>query len=304
MDALGWDACDVILINGDAYIDHVSFGAALIGRLLEAHGFRVGIISQPRWRSVEDFRRLGAPRVMWGVTAGNMDSLVNHYTSDRKIRSDDAYTAGGEAGRRPDRAVAVYAHRCREATPGVPVIIGGIEASTGRVAHYDYWSDKVRKSVLIESKADLLLFGNAERAICKVAERLAAGEPIREIRDLRGTAFLRDGVPEGWFEQDAATVDTPGPVDPLPNPYEMKEEAACETAEPPAPSLVQLRPRRGPRERTVLRLPSHAEVSEDPVLYAHASRVVHRESKSLTTPARSSSVRGAATSGSIPLPCR
>ena len=183
MDALGWDFCDVILINGDAYVDHASFGAALIGRLLEAHGFRVGVISQPRWRSVEDFRRLGAPRVMWGVTAGNMDSLVNHYTSDRKIRSDDAYTAGGEAGRRPDRAVAVYAHRCREAAPGVPVIVGGIEASLRRVAHYDYWSDKVRKSVLIDSKADLLLFGNAERAICKIAERLAAGESIREIRD-------------------------------------------------------------------------------------------------------------------------
>ena len=170
-----------------------------------------------------------------GVTAGNMDSLVNHYTSDRKIRSDDAYTAGGEAGRRPDRAVAVYAHRCREAAPGVPVIVGGIEASLRRVAHYDYWSDKVRKSVLIDSKADLLLFGNAERAICKIAERLAAGESIREIRDLRGTAYLRDGVPDGWFEQDTSTVDTPGPVEPLPNPYEMTEEAACDGPEQPSP---------------------------------------------------------------------
>ena len=282
MRALGWDTCDVVLVNGDAYVDHVSFGAALIGRLLEAHGFRVGIISQPDWRRVDDFRELGRPNVMWGVTAGNMDSLVNHYTSDRKIRSDDAYTPDGAAGERPDRAVAVYAHRCREAFSGVPVVIGGIEASLRRVAHYDYWSDKVRKSVLIDSKADMLLFGNAERAICQLAERLHMGESIRDITEIRGTAYLRHGLPEGWREQDSSTVDTPGALTPRVDPYAMEANAAnptCATDSPaPAPALVTLRPSAHPRAKTALRLPSHEQVASDPVLSAHASRVVHRES--------------------------
>lgn len=159
MDALGWDACDIILVSGDAYIDHPSFGIALIGRVLEAQGFRVGIIAQPDWKSAQPFRVLGKPKLYFGVTSGNMDSMVNRYTAERKIRSDDAYTPGGKAGKRPDRALVVYAQRAKEAYPGIPVVVGSIEASLRRVAHYDYWSDKVRRSVLPDSKADILVYG-------------------------------------------------------------------------------------------------------------------------------------------------
>ena len=165
MDALGWDSCDIIIVTGDAYIDHPSFGMALVGRLLERHGFRVGILDQPDWRSADAFRELGRPNLMWGVTAGNMDSMVYRYTSDKKIRSDDAYSPNGAAGLRPDRSTLVYTQRCREAHGDVPVVIGGIEASLRRIAHYDYWSDKVRRSMLVASHADLLVYGNAERAI-------------------------------------------------------------------------------------------------------------------------------------------
>ena len=178
METLGWDACDIIIVSGDAYIDHPSFGAAIIGRVLEAQGFKVGIIAQPDWKSVHDFRTLGRPKLYFGVTSGNMDSMVNRYTAERKIRSDDAYTPGGVAGKRPDRALLVYAQRVKEAYPGIPVVIGSIEASLRRVAHYDYWSDKVRRSVLPDSKADLLVYGNAERAIVELSHRLAAGEKI------------------------------------------------------------------------------------------------------------------------------
>ena len=165
MEALGWDACDVIVVTGDAYVDHPSFGMAVIGRVLEAQGFRVGIIAQPDWNDVESFRVLGRPTLFFGVAAGNMDSMINHYTADRKIRSDDAYTPGGAAGKRPDRATLVYTQRCQEAFKDVPVVIGGIEASLRRIAHYDYWQDKVRRSILVDAKCDLLLYGNAERAI-------------------------------------------------------------------------------------------------------------------------------------------
>src|SRR5476649_543478 len=221
MDALGWDACDVILITGDAYIDHPSFGMALVGRLLEAQGYRVGIISQPDWLSADAFRVLGKPKLYFGITAGNMDSMVNRYTSDRKIRSDDAYTANGEPNKRPDRAVTVYSQRAREAFPGTPVVIGSIEASLRRIAHYDYWSDKVRRSVLVDAKADLLLFGNAERAIVELTHRLAKGEPISNIRDLRGSAFMapHGWRPGDWTEADSTTVDTPGAIHPHPDPY-------------------------------------------------------------------------------------
>ncbi|MFM2341832.1 MAG: hypothetical protein RLZZ592_1485, partial [Pseudomonadota bacterium] len=195
MDQLGWDSCDVIIVTGDAYVDHPSFGMAVIGRTLEAQGFRVGIIAQPDWNSAEPFRALGRPNLFFGVAAGNMDSMINHYTADRKIRSDDAYTPGGVAGKRPDRATLVYTQRCREAFKDVPVIAGGIEASLRRIAHYDYWSDKVRRSILPDSKADLLVFGNAERALVALAHRLAKGEAINDIRDLRGTAFM---VKSGW----------------------------------------------------------------------------------------------------------
>jgi uncharacterized radical SAM protein YgiQ len=200
MEELGWDSCDVIIVSGDAYVDHPSFGAALIGRVLEAQGFRVGIIAQPDWTGPDDFVRLGKPNLMFAVTSGNMDSMVNRYTADRRRRSDDAYSPGGTADRRPDRAVLVYANRCRQAFPGVPVVLGGVEASLRRVAHYDYWSDKVRRSVLLDSKADLLLYGNAERAICELAHRLAAGEPVSGIQDIRGTAFVRPhGEESGEF---------------------------------------------------------------------------------------------------------
>ena len=254
MDALGWDSCDVIIVSGDAYVDHVSFGTALIGRLLEALGFRVGILAQPDWRDPEAFLPLGVPNLMWGVSAGNMDSMVNRYTSDRKIRRDDAYTPGGVAGRRPDRAVLVYSQRCREVAPQVPIIIGGIEASLRRIAHYDYWSDKVRRSILVDSKADLLLYGNAERAIADVARRLGAGEGIDSITDLRGTAFMRSQRPADWAEIDSAEVDIPS-------------------------GLVALRRRapEQPRERTVIRMPSFEAVRSDAVLYAHASRILHQE---------------------------
>ncbi|HLF92577.1 MAG TPA: YgiQ family radical SAM protein, partial [Planctomycetota bacterium] len=169
MEALGWDSCDVILVTGDAYVDHPSFGMAIVGRLLEAQGFRVGMISQPDWRTADPFRALGRPNLFFGITAGNMDSMVNRYTSDRRMRSDDAYTPGGEGGRRPDRSVIVYTQKVREAYRDVPIVIGGIEASLRRIAHYDHWSEKVRRSILVDSQADLLVYGNAERAIVEIA---------------------------------------------------------------------------------------------------------------------------------------
>jgi uncharacterized radical SAM protein YgiQ len=222
MDDLGWDACDVIIVTGDAYVDHPSFGMAIVGRVLEAQGFRVGIIAQPDWHSTRDFMKLGRPNLFFGITGGNMDSLVNRYTSDRRIRSDDAYTPHGVAGARPDRCVIVYAQRAREACKDVPIVIGGIEASLRRIAHYDYWSEKVRRSVLMDAKADLLVFGNAERQICEIAHRLAAGKRIEEIDDLRGTAFARKGTPEGWIEIDSTSIDTPGRLNPPVDPYAMR----------------------------------------------------------------------------------
>lgn len=295
MAKLGWDACDVVLVTGDAYIDHPSFGMALVGRLLEALGLRVGIISQPDWKSADPFRVLGRPRLFFGITAGNMDSLVNRYTADRKIRSDDAYTPGAEAGRRPDRAVTVYAQRAREAFPDANVVIGSIEASLRRIAHYDYWSDKVRRSVLLDSKADMLLFGNAERALVALALRLQAGEEIAAIRDLRGTAFMtRPGwLPAtDWDEQDSLTLDRPGPVGTHPDPYMMEAEVGVSAgaATATAGGVADAQPirlvsaaeraaaRRARRAFTVIRLPSFEVVSADPVMYAHASRVFHLES--------------------------
>ncbi|MCC7684130.1 YgiQ family radical SAM protein [Janthinobacterium sp. FW305-128] len=294
MDALGWDQCDVILVTGDAYIDHPSFGMALVGRLLEAQGYRVGIISQPDWLSADAFRILGKPRLYYGITAGNMDSMVNQYTADRKIRSDDAYTANAEPNKRPDRAVTVYAQRAREAYSDVPIVIGSIEASLRRIAHYDYWSDKVRRSVLPDSKADLLIFGNAERALVDLTHRLAAGEAIKDIRDLRGTAFM---VPAGWLPGDgwgvhnSTRVDVPGKIDPHYSPYEMVQEdkTACATenasksAEVIKPIRIMSREERlamakEKHDKTVVRLPAYDVVKDDPVMYAHASRVFHLES--------------------------
>ena len=274
MDALGWDACDVILVTGDAYIDHPAFGMALIGRLLEANGFRVGILAQPDWDSAEPFRALGPPALFFGVTAGNMDSLVNQFTSDKKPRSDDAYTPGGEPNRRPSRACIVYAQRCREAYPEVPIVIGGIEASLRRIAHYDYWSDRVRRSILVDSAADLLVYGNAERQIVEIAHRLGRREPIASLNDIRGSAFRSQGLREGFVEVDSTSVDTPGPLAPALDPYAGESERRA------AAPIVSLRrkPLRLDRAKTVLRLPSFEDVKRDPVLYAHASRVLHAES--------------------------
>lgn len=287
MTALGWDACDIILITGDAYIDHPSFGMALVGRLLEAQGYRVGIISQPDWQSVDAFRELGQPTLYFGVTAGNMDSMVNRYTADRKIRSDDAYTAHAAPNKRPDRAVTVYAQRCREAFPGTPVIIGSIEASLRRIAHYDYWSDTVRRSVLPDSKADLLIFGNAERALLDITHRLARGEMIGDIRDVRGTGFMvsRDWKPdETWIEALSTELDTPGAIDAHVDPYAMSSSTPT-TQTPQGTAPVRLLPkaerlaaRQELRARTVIRLPDYDQVKNNPVLYAHASRVFHLES--------------------------
>ncbi|WP_110958583.1 YgiQ family radical SAM protein [Acidovorax sp. ST3] len=316
MEKLGWDSCDIILVTGDAYVDHPSFGMAVIGRTLEAQGFRVGIIAQPDWQSAEPFKVLGKPNLFWGVTAGNMDSMINRYTADRKIRSDDAYTPGDVGGKRPDRAAIVYSQRCREAYKDVPIILGGIEGSLRRIAHYDYWSDKVRRSIVVDSKCDLLLYGNAERALVEVAHRIAAREPVEKITDVRGTAFVRrpdDESGKGWFEIDSTTVDEPGRVEAHINPYMTTSEQAAaqgstcskdggsatdsvavaadstsatdQNSPNPAIQPIQFVPNPAlkvklkvpPREKTVIRLPSYEQVKSDPVLYAHANRVLHLE---------------------------
>lgn len=312
MDALGWDSCDIIVVTGDAYVDHPSFGMAVIGRMLEAQGFRVGIIAQPDWQSAEPFKALGKPNLFFGVTAGNMDSMINRYTADRKIRSDDAYTPGDVGGARPDRAAIVYSQRCKEAWNDVPIILGGIEGSLRRIAHYDYWQDKVRRSIVVDSKCDLLLYGNAERAIVEIAHRLAAREPVHEITDVRGTAFVRRDTPADWFEINSTSVDEPGRVEAHVNPYLMvseqakangatcaKEdeaqavaqaaEAGAAAANPVNPAIKPLtfvpnpalapraRIKVPPRDRSVIRLPSYEQVRADPVLYAHANRVLHLE---------------------------
>jgi len=247
METLGWDSCDVILVTGDAYIDHPSFGMAIIGRLLESQGFRVGIISQPDWRDASAFKALGKPNLYFGVTAGNMDSMVNRYTSDRKIRHNDAYTAGGEGGKRPDRSVIVYSQRCREAFD-VPIVIGGIEASLRRIAHYDYWSDKVRRSILFDAKADLLLYGNAERALVEVTHRIAKRGIDQDFSDVRGVAFARDKLPEGWSEAPADDIDS-------------SEEGRARKGE----------------ENIAIRMPSYEQVATDAETYARGSRVLHKE---------------------------
>lgn len=308
MDGLGWDSCDIIVVTGDAYVDHPSFGMAVIGRMLEAQGFRVGIIAQPDWQSADPFKVLGRPNLFFGVTAGNMDSMINRYTADRKVRSDDAYTPGDIGGRRPDRAAIVYSQRCKEAWSDVPIVLGGIEGSLRRIAHYDYWQDKVRRSIVVDAKCDLLLYGNAERAIVEIAHRLAAREPVAQITDVRGTAFVRRETPEGWFEINSTSVDEPGRVEAHVNPYLMvsdqakangatcaKEDdaqAVAQAAESAGSVNLSIKPlnfvpnpalqsreriKVPPRDRSVIRLPSYEQVRADPVLYAHANRVLHLE---------------------------
>ncbi len=312
MTQLGWDSCDIIIVTGDAYVDHPSFGMSVIGRMLENQGFRVGIIAQPDWQSADPFKALGKPNLFFGVTAGNMDSMINRYTADRKIRSDDAYTPGDVGGKRPDRAALVYSQRCKEAYNDVPIVLGGIEGSLRRIAHYDYWSDKVRRSIVVDSKCDLLLYGNAERAIVEIAHRLAAKEPVQDITDVRGTAFVRRETPEGWFEIDSSSIDVPGRVEAHVNPYLMVSEQAKAQGETcaredeanavadatnaqvgakaeagftvsplnfvPNPAMQgKGKLKVPPRERSVIRLPAYEQVKSDPVLYAHANRVLHLE---------------------------
>ncbi|MGD2167693.1 MAG: YgiQ family radical SAM protein [Gammaproteobacteria bacterium] len=276
MDALGWDRCDVILVTGDAYVDHPSFGMAIVGRVLEAQGFRVGIIAQPDWRSTADFMQLGEPTLFFGVTAGNMDSMVNRYTADRRIRRDDAYTPGGEGGQRPDRSVIVYSQRVRECFAESPIVIGGIEASLRRTAHFDYWQEKVRRSILLDARADLLVFGNGERQIVEIAHRLAVGEAVDSLREIRGTAFAGSRADAEWFEIDSSAIDSPGAVDPQPDPYAFAPRHGGSS-----PPQTVHNTRDVPNEAracSVIRLPSFEKVKGDAALYAHASRIVHLES--------------------------
>lgn len=290
MAKLGWDCCDIILVVGDAYVDHPSFGMAVVGRMLESQGFRVGIIAQPDWNSKDDFMRLGKPKLFFGVSAGNMDSMINRYTADKKLRHDDAYTPGNEGGKRPDRAVIVYSQRCKEAFKEVPVIIGGIEASLRRIAHYDYWQEKVRRSIIFDAKAELLIYGNAERPLVEVAHRLAAGEPISNLQDIRGTAVIRkEPLPE-WRGVDSTAIDKVGKIDPIPNPYGADDvgcssysefaQAGIDLSKPAEveakPILVQP-PRQKPWEKTYVKLPAFEQVSVNKPLYAHASRILHQE---------------------------
>lgn len=301
MDELGWDSCDIIIVTGDAYVDHPSFGMAVIGRFLEAQGFRVGIIAQPDWRDARNFMALGQPNLFFGVTAGNMDSLINKYTADLRLRSDDAYTPHGEADKRPDRSVIVYSQKCREAYKEIPVVIGGIEASLRRIAQYDYWSDEVRRSVLIDAGADILLYGNAERAIAQVAHQMAQGRTVKELGDIRGTAIVRDATPAGWTEIDSTRIDWPSKIDDIPNPYNFDHTSAQSCASEKKVAGKQATPNSDADEvqpvkiiplplmhkekknpdynpdKTVIRLPSFEKVRNDSALYAHASRVLHQE---------------------------
>ncbi|NMP17935.1 YgiQ family radical SAM protein [Thalassotalea sp. Y01] len=307
MDELGWDSCDIILVTGDAYVDHPSFGMAIIGRMLESQGFRVGIISQPDWHSKDAFMQLGKPNLFFGVTAGNMDSMINRYTAERRLRHDDAYTPNNEGGKRPDRATLVYSQRCKEAYKDVPVVLGGIEASLRRIAHYDYWSDKVRRSVLFDAKADILIYGNAERPLIEVAHRIARGEEVKDIQDVRGTAFLSKTALPGWRGVDSRAIDKPGKIDAIASPYQDMMPSNCDKADETTDSGVTIvnganaatsnpdiskeavpiqisdyqnkswEKKHKPWEFTYVKLPSFEQVSANKVLYAHASRIFHQE---------------------------
>ena len=291
MDALGWDSCDIIIVTGDAYVDHPSFGMAIIGRFLESQGFRVGIISQPDWNNDEDFKKLGKPNLFFGVTAGNMDSMINNYTADLKVRNDDAYTAGAIAGKRPDRAVTVYSQKCKQAYKDVLVILGGIEASLRRIAQYDYWSNQVRRSVLIDSTADILLYGNAERAMAEIANNLSQGIEIRDMQPIRGTAVVKSSLPKDWTEIDSSRIDWPKNISSLQeaygiSPYEYIPEDQCskQVADEDQPQPLRIVPQplqaqvQYEKSKSYIRLPSFEKTRKDPVLYAHTSRVLHQES--------------------------
>jgi uncharacterized radical SAM protein YgiQ len=257
--ARGWETVDVVFVTGDAYVDHPSFAMALLGRVLEAEGFRVAILSQPDWHSCDAWRIFGRPRLCFAVSAGNMDSMMNHYTANRKVRNDDAYSPGGEIGRRPDRATLAYCQRAREAYKGVPIIAGGVEASLRRLAHYDYWSDKVRRSILLDAKPDLVVFGMGERPLVEIVQRLAAGQSVRELRDIRGAAYRLGASETGKGgdaergrrgDEDACAVDFSSPLPHSPSP-------------PPSTSAVLL--------------PTFEHVSTDKTAFAAMTRMIHEE---------------------------
>ena len=286
MDVLGWDSCDVIIVTADAYVDHPSFGMAVVGRLLEAQGFRVGIIAQPKWDTAESFKVLGEPNLFFGVTGGNMDSLINRYTADLRLRGEDAYTPDAKPGQRPDRSVIVYSQRCREAYYDTPIVIGGIEASLRRIAQYDYWSDKVRRSILVDANADILLFGNAERALTQFAHQLANGKDLAEFWNLRGSASIRNSKTEDWTEIDSTRIDWPSQIDKIPNPYDFhKNQKSTEQGDSKSSRVDAIKIIPLPLQRSVkfddsksyIRLPSYTKVVNDAALYAHASRVLHQE---------------------------
>jgi radical SAM superfamily enzyme YgiQ (UPF0313 family) len=280
MDKLGWDSCDIVLVTGDAYVDHPSFGMAVIGRMLESQGFRVGIIAQPDWSSKDDFMRLGKPNLFYGVTAGNMDSMINRYTADKKLRHDDAYTPGDVGGKRPDRATLVYTQRCKEAYKEVPVVIGGIEASLRRIAHYDYWSETIRRSILIDAKADILIYGNAERPWWRWLTASQAARPSTPCRTFAAppsSARSRCRAGAGWIRASstrlAASIPSPTPI--WKGPLQRRRRTAPVEQEA-KPILVQP-PKQKPWEQTYVKLPAFERVKEDKVLYAHASRILHHE---------------------------
>ncbi len=207
MAARGWDCVDVVFVTGDAYVDHPSFAMAILHRVLESAGFRVGMLSQPDWRSCQPWREFGRPRLFFAISAGNMDSLINHYTANKKVRNDDAYSPGGRIGLRPDRATLAYCHRAREAFPGVPIIAGGVEASLRRLAHFDYWSETVRRSILLDAKADLLAYGMGEESIVEIARRLAAGKTAKDLRDMRGVVYVLGAKESDELAKQSAPAD-------------------------------------------------------------------------------------------------
>jgi uncharacterized radical SAM protein YgiQ len=223
MDARGWRELDILIVTGDAYVDHPAFGPILIARFLEGRGYRVGVVAQPRWDNVEDIARMGRPRLFVGVSAGNLDSMLNKLTAQKKMRSEDQYSPNGETNRRPNRATLVYANLCRQAFPGLPVVIGGIEASLRRIAHYDYWSDQVRRSIVLDSKADLLVFGMGERAAWEIARRLDAGEKIGDLTDVRGTAHVKKNR-RAWEHIETSRYTTDGKAVLLPSYDEVKSD--------------------------------------------------------------------------------
>lgn len=277
MDQLGWDSCDVILVTGDAYVDHPSFAMAILGRFLEHYGYRVGIISQPDWHSRDDFMKLGRPNLFYGVSSGNMDSMVNRYTADKKLRHDDAYTPGNVCGKRPDRATIVYTQRCRESYHDVPIVIGGIEASLRRIAHYDYWSETIKRSIIFDAKADLVLFGMGERSILEVAYRLGMGESISSIRNLRGSGFIVKEPLAGWSGIDAREPSKNLKIKPLPNPYECD----CDIDEV-HDRAISKEQRSFDEEKLIAKkeyilMPSYEEVKSSKLSYAQAAKIFHGE---------------------------